>query len=344
MGDGTTDKLKGHAKEAGGDLTGDKDLKNEGKVDRASGKVEGRRRRRRRQGQGRRRQGPRIAAAGHGDLDLQGRDHPVHPVGHLVRAEPERPRDLALGRAVERHAEDRQVVRGQAAFASSSSSRDSGGMTRSPRATCGSRRRARSRARPCSPRRRRPRASRGSPATRRRTRCRAAPGRRHRALDPPAELQTVGGRHVVVEDDDVGLGAVQRRPQLLLATPRSRAGRGRARRAARRSGRRAEPGGRRRAGCGSCGGLRGVVEGNIEVTTVPRPSGPRARSRSAPIVPARLRIEGRPCDPGRSASGSPMPSSRTTIEARARSALSSTSMRVAPLWRTALVSASAAMR
>jgi uncharacterized protein YjbJ (UPF0337 family) len=37
MGDGTTDKLKGHAKEAGGDLTGDDDLKNEGKVDRASG-------------------------------------------------------------------------------------------------------------------------------------------------------------------------------------------------------------------------------------------------------------------------------------------------------------------
>ena len=39
MGDGTTDKLKGHAKEAGGELTGDRDLKNEGKVDRASGKV-----------------------------------------------------------------------------------------------------------------------------------------------------------------------------------------------------------------------------------------------------------------------------------------------------------------
>jgi uncharacterized protein YjbJ (UPF0337 family) len=39
MGDGTTDKLKGHAKEAGGDLTGDKELKNEGKVDRASGTV-----------------------------------------------------------------------------------------------------------------------------------------------------------------------------------------------------------------------------------------------------------------------------------------------------------------
>jgi uncharacterized protein YjbJ (UPF0337 family) len=37
MGDGTTDKLKGHAKEAGGDLTGDDELKNEGKVDRASG-------------------------------------------------------------------------------------------------------------------------------------------------------------------------------------------------------------------------------------------------------------------------------------------------------------------
>ena len=39
MGDGTTDKLKGHAKEAGGELTGDRDLKNEGKVDRASGSV-----------------------------------------------------------------------------------------------------------------------------------------------------------------------------------------------------------------------------------------------------------------------------------------------------------------
>jgi uncharacterized protein YjbJ (UPF0337 family) len=39
MGDGTTDDLKGRMKEAGGDLTGDKDLKNEGKVDRASGTV-----------------------------------------------------------------------------------------------------------------------------------------------------------------------------------------------------------------------------------------------------------------------------------------------------------------
>jgi uncharacterized protein YjbJ (UPF0337 family) len=39
MGDGTTDDLKGRVKEAGGDLTGDKDLKNEGKVDRASGTV-----------------------------------------------------------------------------------------------------------------------------------------------------------------------------------------------------------------------------------------------------------------------------------------------------------------
>jgi uncharacterized protein YjbJ (UPF0337 family) len=39
MGDGTTDKLKGHTKEAAGDLTGDKSLKNEGKVDRASGGV-----------------------------------------------------------------------------------------------------------------------------------------------------------------------------------------------------------------------------------------------------------------------------------------------------------------
>jgi len=39
MGDGTTDDLKGRIKEAGGDLTDDKDLKNEGKVDRASGAV-----------------------------------------------------------------------------------------------------------------------------------------------------------------------------------------------------------------------------------------------------------------------------------------------------------------
>ncbi|MBI5106590.1 MAG: CsbD family protein, partial [Solirubrobacterales bacterium] len=39
MGDGTTDKLKGRVKEAGGDLTGDRELKNEGKVDRASGSV-----------------------------------------------------------------------------------------------------------------------------------------------------------------------------------------------------------------------------------------------------------------------------------------------------------------
>jgi uncharacterized protein YjbJ (UPF0337 family) len=39
MGDGTTDKLKGHVKEAGGDLTGDDKLKNEGKVDQATGGV-----------------------------------------------------------------------------------------------------------------------------------------------------------------------------------------------------------------------------------------------------------------------------------------------------------------
>ena len=39
MGDGTKDDLKGRAKQAGGDLTGDKDLKNEGKVDQASGTV-----------------------------------------------------------------------------------------------------------------------------------------------------------------------------------------------------------------------------------------------------------------------------------------------------------------
>ena len=39
MGDGTKDDLKGRVKEAGGDLTGDRELKNEGKVDRASGTV-----------------------------------------------------------------------------------------------------------------------------------------------------------------------------------------------------------------------------------------------------------------------------------------------------------------
>ncbi len=39
MGDGTTDDLKGRAKEAAGDLTDDKSLKNEGKVDKATGSV-----------------------------------------------------------------------------------------------------------------------------------------------------------------------------------------------------------------------------------------------------------------------------------------------------------------
>ena len=37
MGDGTADDLKGRVKEAGGDLTDDQGLKNEGKVDRATG-------------------------------------------------------------------------------------------------------------------------------------------------------------------------------------------------------------------------------------------------------------------------------------------------------------------
>ena len=36
---GTTDKAKGRIKEAAGALTGDKKLKNEGKVDRAAGAV-----------------------------------------------------------------------------------------------------------------------------------------------------------------------------------------------------------------------------------------------------------------------------------------------------------------
>ena len=39
MGDGTTDDLKGRAKEAAGDLTDDDGLKREGKVDRATGTV-----------------------------------------------------------------------------------------------------------------------------------------------------------------------------------------------------------------------------------------------------------------------------------------------------------------
>jgi uncharacterized protein YjbJ (UPF0337 family) len=37
--DGNLDKAKGRAKEAAGDLTGDRDLENEGKVDRATGGV-----------------------------------------------------------------------------------------------------------------------------------------------------------------------------------------------------------------------------------------------------------------------------------------------------------------
>jgi uncharacterized protein YjbJ (UPF0337 family) len=39
MDDGTTDDLKGRIKEAGGALTGDDSLKNEGKVDQATGSV-----------------------------------------------------------------------------------------------------------------------------------------------------------------------------------------------------------------------------------------------------------------------------------------------------------------
>ena len=39
MSDGTADETKGRLKEAAGDLTGDQELKDEGKVDRASGKV-----------------------------------------------------------------------------------------------------------------------------------------------------------------------------------------------------------------------------------------------------------------------------------------------------------------
>jgi uncharacterized protein YjbJ (UPF0337 family) len=39
MSDGTKDDLKGRTKEAAGDLTNDDSLKNEGKVDKATGKV-----------------------------------------------------------------------------------------------------------------------------------------------------------------------------------------------------------------------------------------------------------------------------------------------------------------
>jgi uncharacterized protein YjbJ (UPF0337 family) len=39
--DGRIDDAKGRAKQAAGDLTGDRDLENEGKVDRASGAVKG---------------------------------------------------------------------------------------------------------------------------------------------------------------------------------------------------------------------------------------------------------------------------------------------------------------
>jgi uncharacterized protein YjbJ (UPF0337 family) len=39
MGDGSADEAKGRLKEAAGDLSGDDELKREGKVDRASGTV-----------------------------------------------------------------------------------------------------------------------------------------------------------------------------------------------------------------------------------------------------------------------------------------------------------------
>jgi uncharacterized protein YjbJ (UPF0337 family) len=39
MGTGTIDKAKGRAKEAAGALTGDRELKSEGKLDQAAGKV-----------------------------------------------------------------------------------------------------------------------------------------------------------------------------------------------------------------------------------------------------------------------------------------------------------------
>ena len=48
------DETKGRVKEAAGDLTGDKDLKREGKADQTAGKAKEVRRRRQGQGQGRR--------------------------------------------------------------------------------------------------------------------------------------------------------------------------------------------------------------------------------------------------------------------------------------------------
>jgi uncharacterized protein YjbJ (UPF0337 family) len=39
MGDGAMDRAKGNVKEAAGDLTGDKDMQREGKVDQASGSI-----------------------------------------------------------------------------------------------------------------------------------------------------------------------------------------------------------------------------------------------------------------------------------------------------------------
>jgi uncharacterized protein YjbJ (UPF0337 family) len=39
MGDGAVDNAKGNLKEAAGNVTGDKDLENEGKVDQAAGTV-----------------------------------------------------------------------------------------------------------------------------------------------------------------------------------------------------------------------------------------------------------------------------------------------------------------
>jgi uncharacterized protein YjbJ (UPF0337 family) len=41
MSEGKGDEAKGRVKQAGGDLTGDKDLKREGKVDETTGKTKG---------------------------------------------------------------------------------------------------------------------------------------------------------------------------------------------------------------------------------------------------------------------------------------------------------------
>ena len=91
MGDGTGDKLKGHTKEAAGDLTGDKSLKNEGKVDRASGSVKDKVGGAADKVEGRDPQGRLGAPAGHGGAELRaavGLAHEVVADRHDGRAQP----------------------------------------------------------------------------------------------------------------------------------------------------------------------------------------------------------------------------------------------------------------